>query len=68
MWQNNWVTLIDSILQLNILRKAHNAVLQPNFIRKITIDVQKHESTQTYSIDNLTLLKANIIDSHDCIR
>ncbi|CAB3256916.1 unnamed protein product [Arctia plantaginis] len=44
-WRDNWVTFIDSILQLNVLRQSHHSVSQPNSIRSITIDVDVHSKS-----------------------
>ncbi|CAH2051826.1 unnamed protein product, partial [Iphiclides podalirius] len=43
-WRNNWVTLIDGMLQLNALKYPHDFVAEPMRIRKITIDIENHNN------------------------
>ncbi|KAL4711927.1 hypothetical protein ACJJTC_006096, partial [Scirpophaga incertulas] len=42
LWQNNWVTFIDGVLQTNALRYSQEGVSMPNWIKKIVIDVKSH--------------------------
>ncbi|CAF4885198.1 unnamed protein product [Pieris macdunnoughi] len=40
VWNKNWVTLIDGLIQLNMLKKSHG-VSELEFIRQIDLDVDK---------------------------
>ncbi|KAL4721437.1 hypothetical protein ACJJTC_012512, partial [Scirpophaga incertulas] len=42
LWQNNWVTFIDGVLQMNALRYCYEGISIPNWIKKIVIDVNSH--------------------------
>lgn len=67
-WKNNWVTFIDGIIQLHILRRKHNTVSKPNFIRKLSIDVnEKSASEMCTTKDEVTLINAHIL-SDDSIK
>lgn len=60
-WKNNWVTFIDGILQLNILRRKHNTVSKANFIRELSIDVNKQVISKTVSRNNdISLFRAHV--------
>ncbi|XP_052738836.1 fatty acid synthase [Bicyclus anynana] len=58
LWQNNWVTLIDGMIQLNALRRHQDSVSQPNFIRKIVIDVKNH----LRAVDGGNVIPAKVCD------
>lgn len=68
VWQNNWVTFIDSLLQLNVLRQSHHAISQPTTIGELCIDVKKHLKCHIYDINGKTVMKAVINDIADCTR
>ncbi|XP_052739228.1 fatty acid synthase [Bicyclus anynana] len=70
MWQNNWVTLIDGMIQLNALGRLHESVSQPNFIRRIVIDVKKHTRKQLIAPDGVNVLlsaeRCEVMDTTRC--
>ncbi|CAH0713901.1 unnamed protein product, partial [Brenthis ino] len=66
-WEDNWVAMIDSMLQLNALRRIHETVSQPHFVRKIIIDVNEHFD-EMYEIDGIKVTPARIFDVHDYTR
>ncbi|CAH0713904.1 unnamed protein product, partial [Brenthis ino] len=66
-WEDNWVAMIDSMLQLNALRRIHETVSQPHFVRKIIIDVNKHFD-EMYEIDGIKVTPARIFDVLDYTR
>ncbi|KAJ8962424.1 hypothetical protein NQ317_010395 [Molorchus minor] len=41
-WDNNWVTFIDSMLQMKILESNTRFLYVPTYIAKLTIDPQSH--------------------------
>ncbi|CAH0402597.1 unnamed protein product [Chilo suppressalis] len=52
---NNWVALIDGMIQLNVLRQKHDAISKPMGIQIIHIDTKEH------SVANVTDLNGNNI-------
>ena len=67
-WTNNWVTLIDGMLQLNMLRRVHETVSQLNFIRKMIIDVNQHALFNTNQVDGVNVIPAKIYEIQDYTR
>ncbi|CAG9791688.1 unnamed protein product [Diatraea saccharalis] len=63
LWDSNWVSLIDGMLQMNILRQKHDAVSKPLGIRKMCIDIQQHNIAKP---DNF--LTANVDEISDKTR
>ncbi|XP_050685039.1 fatty acid synthase-like isoform X1 [Leptidea sinapis] len=61
-WKNNWVTFLDAMLQLQIVKRKNEAIAFPNFIRRILIDVNKQAEFKTESI------VANVFDNSHLIR
>ncbi|XP_045770797.1 fatty acid synthase-like [Maniola jurtina] len=62
LWKDNWVTFIDGMIQLNALRRFHESVSQPYFIRKIEIDVNDHITLNKTLIDNHITIPVNVSD------
>ncbi|XP_049868872.1 fatty acid synthase-like [Pectinophora gossypiella] len=56
IWRDNWVTFIDSMLQLNVL--CHGAVSQPSHIKNIVIDVETHAKTKLQAINGKNVMSA----------
>lgn len=68
-WNNNWVTLIDGLLQLHVLREPHTAVSVPTRIRTLIIDVPKHEeSIKSANTGDKVLLKAEVVEELNVTR
>nr|XP_049699193.1 fatty acid synthase isoform X6 [Helicoverpa armigera] len=65
-WRDNWVTFLDGLLQLNMLRQPHRAVTLPTHIRSISIDVDQHAKCvkQSAVSDFKVSLKANVSDQY----
>ncbi|CAH0713910.1 unnamed protein product, partial [Brenthis ino] len=66
-WEDNWVAMIDSMLQLNALRRIHETVSQPHFVRKLIIDINEHFD-EIYEIHGIKVTPARIFDVHDYTR
>lgn len=66
-WNDNWVTLIDGMLQLNALRQTHDGVTVPKHIRSLHID-HEHHSEFSQNIDGKSLLRAQVSDIYDNTR
>ncbi|CAG4933479.1 unnamed protein product [Colias eurytheme] len=63
-WKNNWVTFLDGLIQLNVLRQTVGETTYPEYIRKLTIDVDNHRSVS----EGLDELAVNYIDVFNCTR
>ncbi|KAJ0172967.1 hypothetical protein K1T71_011143 [Dendrolimus kikuchii] len=57
-WNNNWVTLIDGLLQLHVLHRPHDSVSQLSRITGMSIDVNQHSHEEKLSIDGRTMMSA----------
>ncbi|KAJ8711409.1 hypothetical protein PYW07_008651 [Mythimna separata] len=59
VWRDNWVTFIDGLLQLNMLRQPHDGVSLVTFIRNMSINVKYHEEIvqKSFVSDYKVLLK-----------
>ncbi|XP_041972224.1 fatty acid synthase-like [Aricia agestis] len=64
-WKENWVTFLDGIFQLNILKRNHDTVSKLNFIRKLVIDVEKHSKIEPVKKNELLLMNANVLEVYD---
>ncbi|XP_038216608.1 fatty acid synthase-like [Zerene cesonia] len=62
-WRNNWVTLIDGMIQLNVLRESSTTVSQLDSMRKMNINIDIHRM----HTDN-KVLTANVLDLYECTR
>ncbi|XP_047033191.1 fatty acid synthase-like [Helicoverpa zea] len=69
-WRDNWVTFLDGLLQLNMLRQPHRAVTLPTHIRSISIDVDQHAKCvkQSSVSDFKVSLKADVSDQYNNTR
>ncbi|KOB71689.1 Uncharacterized protein OBRU01_13331, partial [Operophtera brumata] len=64
LWNGNWVTFIDGILQLNALKHPHISVSEPSQIRRMAIDVKEHLKHIT-SKNDVTVIRAQVSDVND---
>ncbi|XP_028042185.1 fatty acid synthase-like [Bombyx mandarina] len=64
LWNNNWVTLIDGLLQVNVLRQRHVGVSQPTEIRNLSINVSEHEKHIT-NIDGKNVVQARVFKQYE---
>ncbi|XP_028036542.1 fatty acid synthase-like [Bombyx mandarina] len=64
IWNDNWVTFIDGLLQVNALRQQHDGVSQPAEIRKLCIDVTEHRKHIT-KVDNKEIIPAKVLEKHE---
>lgn len=56
-WNNNWVTFIDSVLQLYIIGNDSRCIEMPSMIRKIIIDLKQHKDAEKNSDGLYTILR-----------
>ncbi|KOB66846.1 Uncharacterized protein OBRU01_20684 [Operophtera brumata] len=69
VWNENWNILIDSMLQLNVLKHSHLGIVQPSKIRELSIDVDKHYKSFYELTDGTRVIKAKvdpIFDNTSC--
>ncbi|KAJ8711419.1 hypothetical protein PYW07_008661 [Mythimna separata] len=64
VWRDNWVTFIDGLLQMNMLRQAHDAVSLPTLIRKLDLNPRIHLQ-DAYSLNGKTVVNAHFSYIHD---
>ncbi|KAI5651690.1 acyl transferase domain-containing protein [Phthorimaea operculella] len=57
IWKNNWVTLIEGMLQLNALHRGHESASQPSYIHTLVVDVKTHGNYET-AVDDMTVIPA----------
>lgn len=62
IWNDNWVTFLDGILQLLVLRIPDNIVSQPVQIRRLNINVTEHFKNKDISVDGKNIMIANVLD------
>ncbi|CAH0714556.1 unnamed protein product, partial [Brenthis ino] len=67
IWQNNWITFIDGMLQLSALSCNHKMICMPEAFSKLTIDVENHFNNIS-NADEQNILIANILKTQDCIK
>ncbi|XP_068620644.1 fatty acid synthase-like [Battus philenor] len=61
-WTNDWVTYLDALLHLNILKREHNGISKPILMEKLIIDIEKHNAVES------TLHEAQIFKYCDLVR
>lgn len=54
-WNNNWVSFLDSMLQINILMKDSRALYLPTRIRKVRINAIAHLASVNLKESNITV-------------
>ncbi|KAJ8711410.1 hypothetical protein PYW07_008652 [Mythimna separata] len=67
VWRDNWVTFIDGLLQLNMLRQPHDGVSLVTNVRNIKINVKYHKEIveESFVSDYKVLLKASVLNNSD---
>ncbi|CAG5024465.1 unnamed protein product [Parnassius apollo] len=65
---DNWVTFLDGMLQLIVLKRPHHSVSQPTNIRNIIIDIKRHFNSQEISVGDERVMTANVFEIYNSIR
>ncbi|CAH0402598.1 unnamed protein product [Chilo suppressalis] len=65
---NNWVALIDGMIQLNVLRQNHDAISKPMAIRKIHIDTKEHSVANVTELNGKNVFIADVDEILDRTR
>ncbi|KOB66860.1 Uncharacterized protein OBRU01_20664 [Operophtera brumata] len=61
LWNENWSILIDSMVQLNVLKRSHLGIIaQPSLIRELSIDVEKHYKSYDELTDGTRVIEAKV--------
>ena len=70
VWRDNWVTFLDGLLQLYMLRQSHDGVSQVTHVRNIKINIKYHQDVveKSFVSDNKVLLKAVVLQNSDITR
>ncbi|XP_026314570.1 fatty acid synthase-like [Hyposmocoma kahamanoa] len=68
IWKNNWVTLLDGMLQLDNLRQSHSSFSTPNKIRRIVIDNNRMTDDNIIKEHDKKLLLAQVFEEYDYMR
>lgn len=63
IWNDNWVTFLDGILQLLVLRNTHNTVSQPIQIRRLNVNVTEHAKNKDILVDGKIIMIAHVFDT-----
>jgi hypothetical protein len=58
LWKDNWITFIDGVLQTCTLRENFAGISQPNFMKKMIVDI-KAQLNERVNSDTEGLLKAS---------
>ncbi|KOB52337.1 Uncharacterized protein OBRU01_26074, partial [Operophtera brumata] len=69
LWNENWNILIDSMLQLNVLKQSHLGIAQPSKITELSIDVEKHYKSYDELTDGTRVINAKadlLVNSTSC--
>ncbi|KAI5638917.1 acyl transferase domain-containing protein [Phthorimaea operculella] len=67
-WNNNWITLIDSLIQLNIIAKDSEGIAVPKIIKKLAISLDDFKTEKTVEKDKDQCLKAKFYPVYDLTR
>ncbi|XP_049878856.1 fatty acid synthase-like [Pectinophora gossypiella] len=68
VWNGNWVTYLDGLLQLSTLRNKHDTVSQPIAIKKINIDLKEHDKCMKLESEGVTVVPAHVFEVHNTYR
>ncbi|XP_026333122.1 fatty acid synthase-like [Hyposmocoma kahamanoa] len=68
IWKNNWVTLLDGMLQLDNLRQSHSSFSTPTKIRRIMIDNNRVTDDNIIKEHDKKLLVAQVFEKYDYMR
>ncbi|CAB3255958.1 unnamed protein product [Arctia plantaginis] len=57
-WNKDWVTFLESLIQLNIVAHDYNGISVPKFIRKLRISVLEQDISKTEEVNGVNCLYA----------
>ncbi|KPJ09498.1 Fatty acid synthase [Papilio machaon] len=64
-WTGEWISYIDALIQLNIMKRNHNGISTPKLIGELIIDVNEHVSDD---LSKITEHEATIFDLYNTVR
>ncbi|KAJ8720391.1 hypothetical protein PYW07_012434 [Mythimna separata] len=69
-WNNdsNWVTFLDSLIQLSALSRKHEGISTPKFIRKLNISVKEQRNWNTVEVNGVNCFAAQYNSIHGIVR
>lgn len=60
-WTRDWISNIDALIQLNVMKRNHSGISTPKLIQELVIDVNEQVSDDSIQI-------AEIFDLYDIVR
>ncbi|PZC84556.1 hypothetical protein B5X24_HaOG204586 [Helicoverpa armigera] len=67
-WNNDWVTFLDSLIQLSTLFRSHEGISSPKFIRKLRISVIEHQKANYFVVNGVNCFEAQCNEIQGIIR
>lgn len=67
-WTKEWVTLLDSLIQLNNLARDRDVISIPKFIQRIRINVIEHDKANVEEVEGVTCFNAQVDDIYKTTR
>ncbi|KAI5631499.1 acyl transferase domain-containing protein [Phthorimaea operculella] len=68
IWNDNYTTLIDGMMQLCTLQRGQNTMLQPNHIHRLSISLKDHDVEKMKMADGKTLVASSVSTVYDWAR
>ncbi|XP_052751893.1 fatty acid synthase-like [Galleria mellonella] len=66
IWNNNWVTFIEGLIQMSTLKHPYETVSQPKQIQTLVINVDEH-ADKMIKVDDKNVMKATLSDLYDYV-
>lgn len=67
-WDSNWTTLIDAVIQMNILREDYDKIVRPRFVQQLNIDLNLQNNALLAERFGTNLLEAYYFEDQNLIR
>nr|XP_049700707.1 fatty acid synthase [Helicoverpa armigera] len=67
-WNNDWVSFLDSLIQLSTLSRSHKGISTPKFIRKLRISVIEHQKANSFVVNGVNCFEAQCNEIQGIIR
>ncbi|XP_075976879.1 fatty acid synthase-like [Anticarsia gemmatalis] len=67
-WNKDWISFLDSLIQLNTIMRDHDGISTPKFIRKLRISVTEQSLNKSVDINGTTCFKARYNEHTGIIR
>ncbi|XP_035437568.2 fatty acid synthase [Spodoptera frugiperda] len=67
-YTNEWIPLLDSLLQFNVLKRDYSGLSKLIHINKLSIDTKEYSETVQNDVDGVPCLTAEYFDVHNLLR